>query len=370
LSSTAAAKRLIDQIAIAPRAAGTAEEERARRFCVDYLRSLDFDVRQQTFGYSRLPATWGLPMAGTLLLLTGVALVLWANEGGGGLPQGTATLGALVVVAFWLWFTLSVVRDRSHHSTGINLVATRGGSAPDIWLVAHLDSKSQPFPTLVRTIGVLLAIATTLALISFYFIDMLITDSTNIWMVLGIAATVASLPLLASTIGNDSPGAVDNASGVAAVLRAVAETPGRPIGVLLTSAEELGLAGARAWARNADGVSDNHSAPKMIINCDTLDDAGPMRCVYHRKAEDPLARELAQRAAGLGVRMKLTRRTPGILLDSVSLARAGLPAVTLSRVTFGTLARIHTSRDTADRLSGDGATQAAAIMAAAIEARS
>jgi hypothetical protein len=370
LSDSAAIKRLIDELAASPRGAGTAGEERARALCTAHLQRLGFEVREQSFEYSRLPATWGLPIAGTLLLLAGAALVLWAGEGSGGLPKGLGTLAALIVVAFWLSFSLAVVRDRSHHSVGTNLIATRGTLHPDIWLSAHLDSKSQPFPTLVRTVAVILAIVTAISLVVFYVVDALVADSTNIWMVLGIAATVASLPLLASTIGNDSPGAADNASGVAAVLQTAGETADAPLGVLITTAEELGLAGARAWARSPKEGATRSARPELIINCDTLDDRGPMRCVIHRSAEKGLAREIAEHGARNGTRVKLTRRTPGILLDSASFARAGLPAVTLSRVTLGTLARIHTARDTAARVRGDGAAQASAIMTAMVRSRS
>ena len=63
---------------------------------------------------------------------------------------------------------------------------------------------------------------------------------------------LTALPVMASVVGARSAGALDNASGVATVLRAV-ELLARDVavGVVLTSAEELGLAGARAWAREA-----------------------------------------------------------------------------------------------------------------------
>ena len=41
-------------------------------------------------------------------------------------------------------------------------MATRGGSAPRVWLVAHLDSKSQPIPSALRVAGVVV-LATSLA---------------------------------------------------------------------------------------------------------------------------------------------------------------------------------------------------------------
>ena len=37
---------------------------------------------------------------------------------------------------------------------GVNLVAIRGPEAPTLWLMAHLDSKSQPVPILARAAGI------------------------------------------------------------------------------------------------------------------------------------------------------------------------------------------------------------------------
>ena len=73
-----------------------------------------------------------------------------------------------------------------------------------------------------------------------------------VWYALGAIEILVALPVMASIVGARSVGALDNASGVAAVLRTAELLPrGAAIGVLLTSAEELGLAGARAWARES-----------------------------------------------------------------------------------------------------------------------
>ena len=145
------------------------------------------------------------------------------------------------------------------------------------------------------------------------------------------------------------------------MIAAAVSTSPSPLGVILTSAEELGLAGAKAWAASA-ALSGN--TPGLVINCDTLDGEGTMRCVVHRSEDATVARELVTLARSEGFSAKITRHTPGIMVDSAAFAARGIPAVTLSRVTSGTLARIHTPRDTADRLNGQGAELAAAVMSA------
>jgi hypothetical protein len=49
-------------------------------------------------------------------------------------------------------------------ASATNLVATRG--APRVWLVAHLDSKSQPIPMLVRIAGIIATAAVVVVLIA------------------------------------------------------------------------------------------------------------------------------------------------------------------------------------------------------------
>lgn len=49
-------------------------------------------------------------------------------------------------------------------TTGVNLAASRGLAEPTVWLVAHLDSKSQPVPSVARMAGVvMLAVALVVA---------------------------------------------------------------------------------------------------------------------------------------------------------------------------------------------------------------
>ena len=172
--------------------------------------------------------------------------------------------------------------------------------------------------------------------------------------------------MMTCVVGNASPGAVDNASGVAAVLATAGSTGSLPLGVILTSAEELGLAGAKAWAASAVA---GRQGPRIIINCDTLDGEGTMRCVVHRKEDAAVADELVALARREGFPATITRYTPGIMVDSAAFAARGIPAVTLSRVTLGTLGRIHTPRDTTERLNGQGAGLAAAVISAFIRTR-
>jgi Iap family predicted aminopeptidase len=53
----------------------------------------------------------------------------------------------------------------------------------------------------------------------------------------------------------------------------------------------------------------------------------------------------------------------GILTDSLPFARAGIPALTIGRLTWRTLRTIHTSRDTPDGLSLEAAVRVGRALA-------
>jgi Zn-dependent M28 family amino/carboxypeptidase len=186
-------------------------------------------------------------------------------------------------------------------------------------------------------------------------------DVRGLWPWVTGIGVLASLPVAVSVVRSRSPGALDNASGVSTVLMVAQGLPQQlALGVVLTSAEELGLAGARAWVRGRGAVH--------AINVDGVDDEGTLRLTWTRRRPGGLIALLSARATEAGVPWKVGRLPPGVLLDGVALADAGWEVVTLSRGTVRTVARIHTPADTVEHLSGDGIARAAAIILAAITA--
>lgn len=241
-------------------------------------------------------------------------------------------------------------------SEGINLVATRG-IAPKVWLVAHIDSKSQPLPILVRALGI--AGSAILCWVGFGIGGVGLTG-VGMWMGFTIAGVLAGLPVAASWVGSGSPGALDNASGVATVLLAAARVPHSvSVGVVLTSAEELGLAGARAFFRALRPPADGGG---VVLNCDVVDDCGYLTVMYSGWSR-PEWIELV-----FGGAARATRLPPGVLVDAVACQEEGWEAVTLTRGTVRSWGRIHSRRDTADRLTGAGVEATATVLAAAVQA--
>ena len=354
----AAARRHLEALARAPRPAGGQEEARARAYCADVLSASGLAVAEEPFSYSTVPGRMATPLLGAVsgALFAAVGHLGWRNEPALALAVlvgGAATLGG---VAWWItrFGVLGLPWFRAQSS---NLVASRGN--PSVWLVAHLDSKSQPVAIVVRALGVIGLIVTALAAVVAGALHVAGTDVRWAWPWITALGVLASLPVAASVVRSRSPGALDDASGVSTVLIVAQSLPHQlALGVVLTSAEELGLAGARAWVRGRGAVH--------AINVDGVDDEGVLRFTWTRRRPTSLLELLAARAGEAGVPASAGRLIPGVLLDGVALADAGWQVVTVSRGTLRTVARIHTPRDSLEHLSGEGIAITASIILAAV----
>ena len=359
MSDAARARELLSALAAAPRPAGGVAESAARALCARELAALGFSVTEHPFEYSAFPGRWATPLAGLVLLgaLGAAGHLGWRGHSWQALAVLAAALVGVAVLGVAAGrrgvLALPILRERS-----TNLVAVRGpaGGSPVVWLVAHLDSKSQPVPILLRALGIVATALLFLAGIAVATSQGLGAPiAASSWIAIAALAPIVTAPVVLSVVRARSPGALDNASGVATVLLAASRMPpGAPIGVLLTSAEELGLAGARAW------TSAHRSG--LAINCDGVDDLGTLVCMHDGRRSRRLL-EALRRAGGPALRVRLL--LPGILTDSVALADAGWEAVTVSRGTASTLGRIHRPGDRPDRLTGEGIAGAAIVVAAA-----
>lgn len=352
---------LLHAIGARARPAGSDAERQARELCARELSDAGFSVVDRPFRYSAFPGLWGTPLVGCMLLVGGLAVALGEVAPVIGLMMALAA----GVVGWWLarygGGSLPVMLRR-----GVNLEARRG--VPRLWLVAHLDTKSQPVSLLVRAAGVLITcVSWGMVLVA---VAGVLTGVVGRGAVapLGWLAVVGAIPLVLSWVSDrgggergGGSGALDNASGVAALIRAsVLVDRELPLGVMLSSGEELGLAGARAWLVGRRGLD-----PGVVINCDGIDDVGAVACTVARDGGvfrsfvGEVVRELPAVPA-----VRVRGSLPGVLFDAVAFADAGWPAATVSRGTWGSLARVHTRADTLDRLRGSGVEQTAQFIAA------
>jgi hypothetical protein len=224
-----------------------------------------------------------------------------------------------------------------------NLIATRGGAAPRRWLVAHLDTKAQQQSMAGRLVAVWCVLAAVVGLVG-AAVARLVAGPLGGAAAGGVAALAILAGFLAGRgkLAGQSPGARDNASGLLAVLTAAERNSSADLGILITSAEEFGMVGARIFAR----LDREMVAGTEVVNCDTLDQSGTLYVVTHDARADGLVRKMVESLGLLGLQVRARRLPLGILVDSLPLARAGAAAITLGRLDWATLRRIHTPRDT------------------------
>ena len=235
---------------------------------------------------------------------------------------------------------------------GVNLEARRG--VPSVWLVAHLDSKSQPVSLLIRASAVVAVCCCWVSFLAGWGLSMVTPVPKGILLVLVGCGAAASVPLLLSWVDTRGHGALDNASGVASILGAARLVDlAIPLGVVVTSAEEFGLAGARAWV---EGMPRG-----VAINCDGVDDQGTLTITAGRIGRDLW--DLPGAAAVFGAEVRIRRSLPGVLLDSTAFSDRGWAACTISLGVRGSLRRVHTARDTLAELSGAGVERVSNVIA-------
>jgi hypothetical protein len=344
-----------------PREAGTPAAEEARDLVASHLEALGYRVERQRFSFAPSSLA-GFPLFGAglgglallvLPLLAGARAPGWASLLL--LAGGLAALAALAVGVGLGWLRLG---DQPREDA--NLVATRGAAPVHRWIVAHLDTKAQGQSMAGRLVAVWIIGVAVAALVGLAVVRL------RGPVPLALAASGAGLAVLAGALAGrgrlrgTSAGARDNGTGVAGALAAAERLRDEGTGILITGAEEFGLVGARVFVAQAR----ERLRAAVVVNLDTIDQEGELALVSHDARGAGLAAREAPGLAAAGLPARLRRLPFGILTDSLPFARAGVPAVTIGRLTWRTLRTIHTPLDTAAGLSLEPAKQVGRAVAA------
>lgn len=226
---------------------------------------------------------------------------------------------------------------------GVNLIGfpSRAIAQPPVFLVAHYDAKGQPISMALRIAG--------FALLGIGVVGLLLSG----WAAL---VALAGLVIVAQNrVTNDSPGALDNASAVVTVLMAFDALRRRDVGIIFPDAEEYGLVGARALARERADLL----AGAAVVNLDGIDDVGGVTVFLHRRG--PVGAAVARALDSPGWRLL------PVVVDGIALGKATRECVTIMKGDFSTTRIVHTPRDTVERLSLTGAAEVAAGLARALD---
>ena len=338
-----------------PRLTGSQGAQETADIVHEHLAKLGYKIEDFPFTFSTWPGRFAVSLAGVFFLAGIITAAVLVNMRHPGVALVVLLLVILLGGAVAALTTPLTAMLPFGRITGNNMLAARPGATPRYIFMAHLDSKSQPVPLAFRGPAIILALVTWLAFVIYATLALL--DSVwirgDITSVLTVLAGVAGLILIFCWTGNMSPGALDNASGVATVLAlAESERERDDVAFLITDAEELGLVGARAIAQKLNPVFG-------VINIDGVDDDGPLYVLEKfgmppRHIAPHLVASVLQTADAMD--LPATRRNVpfGLLLDHLPIARAGLPAVTIMRGSFASLRRVHRPADNCGNMTGAG----------------
>lgn len=348
-----------------PRLVGTTGEVDVREYLCAELQRMGLIVEREEFTFSRFNADvlsrLGIAAAATLLVWSGTLY----ERGSSWLTLPTLlTISVMVAITQWHRYFDRFLRVGKLLRSE-NIVArlpTRNPQPairnPQLILMAHYDSKSSSLPLRLRMSVVLGTLGLSGILGGVFFVIGLLrlfgnAHLSSLWSWLRLVDVVLLLALLFNRTGNNSPGAFDNACGVAAVLetaRRLKESPPTNVDVwfVFTGAEEFGLCGAVAFLqqRRLD------KARTYLLNVDTP--LTPDGRIYYnstfslpaQRTSASLNRYLLAAAAKVGVKVKPFHLPLGVAADHVPFVRHGYHAACLVAPTL----LIHSPQDAPERV--------------------
>lgn len=331
------------------------------------FESLGYAVRDLPFHFSMTAGRFGVTKIAAIYTLgVFIAMLLLLSElAAGALVTLILTLVAMVVAVGYM--RRNGLEDLPWgRSEASNLWIQRPGVRPRYVFMAHRDSKSQLLPLSFRGPVIVLGILAFLGLVVLAIMSLAEFVGAGVVLLAGLVGFLCGLLLVVSWAADYSPGALDNATGLATLLGIAAREKGADdVAFLITDAEELGLAGARAIAPHMPPVFG-------VINVDGIDDEGPFLVAERFGWPRPsglaphLAAAILASASELGLNAHRRDVPFGILLDHMPIVKGGTPALSVLRGTLRSLHRIHRPADAPTHLNGAGVMQCVELLCGAL----
>ncbi|QDV32535.1 M28 family metallopeptidase [Tautonia plasticadhaerens] len=357
------AARLLHRLAF-PRAVGSRGEALAARLVGRAMARAGRPVVRERFPVGTAARRFGvLPASIGAMALVGMGLA--ALPGWPEIATACFLAAGYAVNAPWI-VARSPAEPRRSRVWSENLVSwpveDAGGPSPSrVVFLAHYDSKSQRLPTGARVALVVLATSGCLVLALIGAVEAAVPGLIGVVPAAGGAALVgvAVAALMFNTSGNRSPGAIDNASGLAVMLelaRSWRPRDGVPVEVafVATGAEEVGLDGARAFLRRHEWWL--RERPTLLIN---LESVGAGARVWLAGSNQAVA--MAGRVADLLGMPTGRLRVLGAGMDHEPFAAAGLDAVSLLGDVVANSFAFHTPNDGVRLIDRDALVRAGSL---------
>ena len=348
-----------------PRLTGTSGAAAVTGAVRSRFQDLGYQVDDRPFEFSAWPGRFGLSAAGAILLSASVAAGVFLLSGRAVAAIVALALGGAALAAVGLFAGRALDALPWGRQVAVNLLARRPERRPRYLIMAHRDSKSQLVPLLLRAPALVVAVLGWATLLLFALLSLADPVPEPLVFSIAIAAVLAGTVVTLCWADDESPGALDNATGVAALIGiAERESEHGDVAFLITDAEELGLAGARAAARRLPAVFG-------VINLDGLDDEGTFyvleRFGWPRRGLAPhLALALLSAAAALDVPARRRDVPFGVMLDHMPIVNGGTTALTLMRGELSSMRRVHRPADSRERIRGAGVSAAVELVCTAL----
>lgn len=349
-----------------PRFPGSAEEGRAADLVAEELAAAGLAVAREPFTASRT-ALGRLRALAQLGLAVGIGLAARTLRAEPAFvwPGALALLALASTAGRWrVSFERSF--DDGPRVESANVVGSRparGAAGTHLVFLAHLDSKSTRLPTFWPAAAALAAL-TWLALAAGW------SAASALWggevplavPIVGYAVALALAVVTWNPLGNESPGAMDNASGLAVLGELARTLPADPalsgarLTFLATGAEELGLVGAMRWIAAHERELD--SSVTVFVNVDSVGvGRGLLALDVNGFAPDGrrMADPLRAAARDADVRLRVVPFVPGVGVDTMPIAARGFATVSVLGEVLGAASRrIHSRDDVPEFLEPQG----------------
>jgi hypothetical protein len=383
-----------------PRQVGTTEEKKIAQEIKAYLEGTGYRVDFQIFRFSTASEVFlFLEILAGLVIIFSTLLIFGVNQWLTFLQAGLLIFLILMIGPLnnkiqcsslrfqenqpptW-WSSLCWKLGKWYETK--NIIATLPDSSedptlPNLYLLAHYDSKSQYLPLVIRIALFVVLISGSLIFAALNLLSIFNALFTPISFVIGFLTIICGIPLLFLDYGNDSPGAIDDASGVGIVLHLAEVIANHPqlneklsITVLITSAEELAVKGALAYVKEKESFLRHQadSGGLHVLNFDGIGVDGKIYLVggSNRKSRSSgvnLLNLIKQSAGESGIpigRFSL----PGALFDHIPFANEGYDALSLIGIGKSSSV-VHSKNDSLDKLHLDGFDRAGRLATRVIE---
>jgi hypothetical protein len=344
------------------RRAGSESEEKLKEFISNHLSKSGYDIQKESFSFPIIPRLYNAQLIESILIIIALILI-----------RSTPLLGFLLPLIFSILPVLMLegIKLFPRKFTSGNVIAIpRNVQLSDVKMlvVAHMDT-AQTIPFLSGIRGKIIGYCQrTLFIITFIIALQCLAVIAKITMT---PAIIAGLNIFSITIAltttlyqlwviffwhNEySPGANDNASGVAVGLL-IAESVSKqkkvnnfPIAFLFTSAEEQGLCGSAAFVSKHIDWTDK----PLVLNLDSVAGGNKLGLVTHygRLVPDYTSRSLNHIIKEIDhnlVKISHFHRCG----DYLPFYRSGFQATSLEAVRNGdTPPEYHTLQDTSENMN-------------------